>query len=100
MNPYISFGLIGVINVLFAIATLCMVQEPPDLRKDSMDMLEEKPKLSRKEKCKNLMSNIANCFKILWKSIWENKELMISFLIAMEAQGANTLADTYLMSWL
>ena len=46
------------------------------------------------------MSDIGNCFKICWKSIRENKELIISFLIAMEAQGANTLADTYLMSWL
>jgi len=50
MNAYISFGIIGVINVIFAIATLFMVQEPPDLKResDSMESLEEpKPKLSR-----------------------------------------------------
>lgn len=42
--------MIGVINILFAFATLFMVQEPPDLKKetDSMDLLEDKPKLSRR----------------------------------------------------
>jgi len=51
MNPYISFGMIGVINVAFAIATLFMVQEPPDLKRgstNSMDLLEApQPKLTR-----------------------------------------------------